>query len=252
MSGSARRHASRSSCCERVPVKRTLSPGGRLSSAPREGGPGKRGARVEGRLARLLVVVLRADRVGDAVLDGPHARLVRDAVGAAAAGQQQEGCCCAAEEAAHAHGTRVGLPWFPLQLRRLVCLPWAGGVSQCGVSGGVIHGTCRSRRWIFPRCQRTWCRRQRSTRFGELLWTSANADGRHGACCSRSASTTGSQQQGNAHILAAMVNAGEPVLVGDQLLYLGCDDRGIELEIVAVSDDSGRAELTVITRCPPS
>jgi len=47
-----------------------------------------------------------------------------------------------------------------------------------------------------------------------------------------------------------MVNAGEPVLLGDQLLYLGPDDRGIELEIVAVPDDSGRAELTVIHAMP--
>lgn len=55
---------------------------------------------------------------------------------------------------------------------------------------------------------------------------------------------------GNAHILAAMVNAGEPTLVGDQLLYLGPDDRGIELEIIAVPDDSGRADLTVIHAMP--
>lgn len=55
---------------------------------------------------------------------------------------------------------------------------------------------------------------------------------------------------GNAHILAAMVNAGEPTLVRDQLLYLGVDDRGVELEIVAVPDDSGRADLTVIHAVP--
>ena len=55
---------------------------------------------------------------------------------------------------------------------------------------------------------------------------------------------------GNAHILAAMVNAGEPALVRDQLLYLGVDDRGVELEIVAVPDDSGRADLTVIHAMP--
>ena len=47
-----------------------------------------------------------------------------------------------------------------------------------------------------------------------------------------------------------MVNAGEPTLVGDQLLYLGPDDRGIELEIIAVPDDSGRADLTVIHAMP--
>lgn len=55
---------------------------------------------------------------------------------------------------------------------------------------------------------------------------------------------------GNAHILAAMANAGEPVSVGDQLLYVGADDRVIELEIVAVPDDSGRADLTVIHAMP--
>lgn len=55
---------------------------------------------------------------------------------------------------------------------------------------------------------------------------------------------------GNAHILAAMVNAGEPVLVGDPLLYLGLDDRGVELEVVAVPDDSGLADLTVIHAMP--
>ena len=55
---------------------------------------------------------------------------------------------------------------------------------------------------------------------------------------------------GNAHILAAMANAGEPMSVGDQLLYVGVDDRGVELEIVAVLDDSGRADLTVIHAMP--
>ena len=55
---------------------------------------------------------------------------------------------------------------------------------------------------------------------------------------------------GNAHILAAMANAGEPMSVGDQLLYVGADDRGVELEIVAVPDDSGRADLTVIHAMP--
>lgn len=55
---------------------------------------------------------------------------------------------------------------------------------------------------------------------------------------------------GNAHILAAMINAGEPALIGDQLLDVGPDDRGVELEIVAVPDDSGRADLTVIHAMP--
>lgn len=38
--------------------------------------------------------------------------------------------------------------------------------------------------------------------------------------------------------------------MGDQLLYVGPDDRGIELEVIAVPDDSGRAELTVIHAMP--
>lgn len=46
--------------------------------------------------------------------------------------------------------------------------------------------------------------------------------------------------------LAAPIAAGKPAVLGDQLLHVGTDDRGIELEIVAVPDDSGRAELTVI------
>lgn len=49
---------------------------------------------------------------------------------------------------------------------------------------------------------------------------------------------------GNAHILATIISAGTPVVVGDQLLYLGLDVRGVELEIVAVPDDSRRTELS--------
>ena len=53
-------------------------------------------------------------------------------------------------------------------------------------------------------------------------------------------SRSGSKHKiGNAHILAAMRNAGVPVLVPgtDQLLYIGKDDRGVELEVIAVPDD---------------
>ena len=46
---------------------------------------------------------------------------------------------------------------------------------------------------------------------------------------------------GKAHALAALENAGEPVVVpapsdnlDDRLLFIGKDDRGIELEIIAV------------------
>jgi len=44
---------------------------------------------------------------------------------------------------------------------------------------------------------------------------------------------------GNVHILAAMRDAGVPVLVPgtDQFLYIGKDDRGVELEVIAVPDD---------------
>ena len=53
-----------------------------------------------------------------------------------------------------------------------------------------------------------------------------------------------------AHILAAMQAAGIPTTMGDALWYVGKDDRGIELEIIAVPDTSGRADLTVIHAMP--
>lgn len=54
---------------------------------------------------------------------------------------------------------------------------------------------------------------------------------------------------GNAHILAAIIDAGEPVVEGDSLVYIGRDDRGIELEIVAVPNDKGDG-LAVIHAMP--
>lgn len=39
------------------------------------------------------------------------------------------------------------------------------------------------------------------------------------------------------HALAAILNAGEPEECGDAWVYVGIDDRGIELEIVVVPDD---------------
>jgi hypothetical protein len=59
---------------------------------------------------------------------------------------------------------------------------------------------------------------------------------------------------GNAHILAAMRNAGVPVLVPgtDQLLYIGKDDRGVELEVIAVPDDRDPSGVTVIHAMPTS
>ena len=61
---------------------------------------------------------------------------------------------------------------------------------------------------------------------------------------------------GNAHIMAAMVAAGEPVLVetelGPQLHYIGNDDRGLELHVIAVPDDRNPGGLTVIHAMPTS
>jgi len=46
---------------------------------------------------------------------------------------------------------------------------------------------------------------------------------------------------GNAHILVAMANAPVPTLVetedGSQLYFLGLDDRGVELHVIAVPDN---------------
>jgi hypothetical protein len=54
---------------------------------------------------------------------------------------------------------------------------------------------------------------------------------------------------GVAHI-AAVMKAVDPVQVGDQLLFLGVDDRGIELEIIAVPDDRNSETLAVIHAMP--
>lgn len=61
---------------------------------------------------------------------------------------------------------------------------------------------------------------------------------------------------GNAHILAAMANAGTPTVVenerGPQLHYVGADDRGIELHVIAVPDDRHPEGLAVIHAMPTS
>ncbi len=61
---------------------------------------------------------------------------------------------------------------------------------------------------------------------------------------------------GNAHILAAMAAAGEPELVetdlGPQLHYIGADDRGVELHVIAVPDDRNPEGLAVIHAMPTS
>lgn len=56
---------------------------------------------------------------------------------------------------------------------------------------------------------------------------------------------------GNAHILAAMANAGTPTAgPGDQLIYIGTDDRGLALLIIAVPDDRHPDTIAVIHATP--
>lgn len=61
---------------------------------------------------------------------------------------------------------------------------------------------------------------------------------------------------GNAHILVAMANASAPTLVetedGPQLHFVGADDRGIELHVVAVPDNRRDGGLAVIHAMPTS
>jgi hypothetical protein len=56
-------------------------------------------------------------------------------------------------------------------------------------------------------------------------------------------------KSGVAHIVAVM-NAVEPIQGGDQLLFVGVDDRGIELEIIAVPDNRNPETLAVIRAMP--
>lgn len=55
---------------------------------------------------------------------------------------------------------------------------------------------------------------------------------------------------GAAHILAAMENASHVARVGDSTVFVGTDDRGVELEIVAVPDDRRPGGLAVIHAMP--
>lgn len=61
---------------------------------------------------------------------------------------------------------------------------------------------------------------------------------------------------GNAHILAAMVNAGDPAIIetarGRQLHYVATDDRGVELHVIAVPGDRDPDILVVIHAMPTS
>ncbi|MDQ2748720.1 MAG: hypothetical protein M3Y44_04205 [Actinomycetota bacterium] len=47
-----------------------------------------------------------------------------------------------------------------------------------------------------------------------------------------------------------MMNTVEPIQIGDQLLFVGADDRGVELEIIAVPDDRNPETLAVIHAMP--
>jgi hypothetical protein len=55
---------------------------------------------------------------------------------------------------------------------------------------------------------------------------------------------------GSARIIAAMANAGRPTEDGDRLIYVGEDDRGVELLIIAVPDDRNPGGLAVIHASP--
>jgi hypothetical protein len=50
---------------------------------------------------------------------------------------------------------------------------------------------------------------------------------------------------GVAHI-QVVVDAGDPVKLGDRLVFIGEHDRGVELEIIAVPDDRDPDALAVI------
>lgn len=55
---------------------------------------------------------------------------------------------------------------------------------------------------------------------------------------------------GNARILAAMENAHTQVDQGDAMIFIGLDQQGVELEIVAVPDDRNAGGLAVIHAMP--
>jgi hypothetical protein len=57
---------------------------------------------------------------------------------------------------------------------------------------------------------------------------------------------------GKAHVIEAMIDAGEPEVEedGDALLFVGKDSRGVEIEVVAVPDDRNEDGLAVIHAMP--
>ena len=67
----------------------------------------------------------------------------------------------------------------------------------------------------------------------------------------RSTRSARKHRVGSARIRDAMVHAGVPVeLDGGKLLYIGTDEDGVELEIVAVPDDKRPGGLAVIHAMP--
>lgn len=55
---------------------------------------------------------------------------------------------------------------------------------------------------------------------------------------------------GNAHIHAALLSAVLVDSTGDQSLYVGMDDRGVELELILVPDDRYPGDFAVIHARP--
>lgn len=49
-----------------------------------------------------------------------------------------------------------------------------------------------------------------------------------------------------------MTDVGDPEEDGDALVYVGVDDRGVELEVIAVPDDKNPTGITVIHAMPTS
>lgn len=52
--------------------------------------------------------------------------------------------------------------------------------------------------------------------------------------------------------IRAVLETVDPIAIGDQLVFIGLDDRGIELEIVAVRDHKDQQRLAVIHAMPTS
>lgn len=60
----------------------------------------------------------------------------------------------------------------------------------------------------------------------------------------------GSETQVGVAQIAAVMTTVSPIQDGDQLLFVGVDDRGIELEIIAVPDNRNPETLAVIHAMP--